>query len=95
MPIPYSVWLLNRLAGTGRYFFEPSVLQPPLPEQLFLPAQPLSPALQPPLPLQEFWPLHACLSEGEAGAVVPADEAAEADELDEHSADARTARAPE
>src|SRR5580700_2634690 len=42
--------------------FEPSVAQPPLPLQEFLPLQPLSPALQPPLPLQEFWPLQACLS---------------------------------
>src|SRR5260370_28217842 len=41
---------------------EPSVLQPPLPLQEFLPLQPLSPALQPPLPLQEFWPLQACFS---------------------------------
>ena len=36
--------------------------QPPLPLQLFLPLQPLSPLLQPPLPLQEFWPLQACFS---------------------------------
>ena len=42
--------------------FEPSVAQPPLPLQLFLPLQPLSPLLQPPLPLQEFWPLQACFS---------------------------------
>jgi len=41
--------------------FEPSVAQPPLPLQEFLPLQPLSPDLQPPLPLQEFWPLQACL----------------------------------
>jgi hypothetical protein len=41
---------------------EPSVAQPPLPLQLFLPLQPLSPLLQPPLPLQEFWPLQACFS---------------------------------
>src|SRR6516165_5796580 len=41
---------------------EPSVAQPPLPLQLFLPLQPLSPALHPPLPLHEFWPLQACLS---------------------------------
>jgi hypothetical protein len=40
----------------------PSVAQPPLPLQLFLPLQPLSPLLQPPLPLQEFWPLQACFS---------------------------------
>src|SRR5437763_322663 len=40
----------------------PSVAQPPLPLQLFLALQPLSPALQPPLPLQLFWPLQACLS---------------------------------
>src|SRR6516164_8091674 len=42
--------------------FEPSVAQPPLPLQLFLPLQPLSPSLHPPLPLQEFWPLQACFS---------------------------------
>src|ERR1700744_5644340 len=40
----------------------PSVAQPPLPLQEFLPLQPLSLALQPPLPLQEFWPLQACFS---------------------------------
>ena len=49
-----------------RYFslgiLEPSVAQPPLPLQEFLPLQPLSPDLQPPLPLQEFWPLQACFS---------------------------------
>jgi hypothetical protein len=43
-------------------FLEPSVAQPPLPLQEFLPLQPLSPVLQPPLPLQEFWPLQACFS---------------------------------
>jgi len=41
---------------------DPSVAQPPLPLQEFLPLQPLSLALQPPLPLQEFWPLQACFS---------------------------------
>src|SRR6202051_66144 len=41
---------------------EPSVAQPPLPLQLFLPLQPLSPVLQPPLPLQSFLPLQECLS---------------------------------
>src|SRR5438552_3879692 len=40
----------------------PSVAQPPLPLQEFLPLQPLSPVLQPPLPLHEFMPLQACLS---------------------------------
>src|SRR5436190_6585854 len=40
----------------------PSVAQPPLPLQEFLPLQLLSPLLQPPLPLQEFIPLQACLS---------------------------------
>src|ERR1700740_2476461 len=39
---------------------EPSVAQPPLPLQLFLPEQPLSPLLQPPWPLQSFWPLQEC-----------------------------------
>jgi len=33
---------------------EPSVAQPPLPLQEFLPLQPLSLLLHPPLPLQEF-----------------------------------------
>src|ERR1700688_274581 len=54
---------------TGNYDFgcsagilEPSVAQPPLPLQEFLPLQPLSLDLQPPLPLQEFWPLQACFS---------------------------------
>src|SRR2546421_12922050 len=46
----------------GDYFLEPSVAQPPLPLQEFLPLQPLSPVLQPPLPLQEFSPLQACFS---------------------------------
>src|ERR1700726_1799850 len=41
---------------------EPSVAQPPLPLQEFLPLQPLSLALQPPLPLQELRPLQACFS---------------------------------
>jgi hypothetical protein len=40
----------------------PSVAQPPLPLQEFLPLQLLSPLLQPPLPLHEFMPLQACLS---------------------------------
>jgi hypothetical protein len=40
----------------------PSVAQPPLPLQEFLPLQLLSPVLQPPLPLHEFCPLQACLS---------------------------------
>src|SRR3954469_18210542 len=49
------------------YFFlppclEPSVAQPPLPLQEFLPLQPASPVLQPPLPLQSFLPLQSCLS---------------------------------
>jgi hypothetical protein len=44
------------------YFLEPSVAQPPLPLQEFLPLQPLSPEPQPPLPLQEFKPLQACFS---------------------------------
>jgi hypothetical protein len=41
---------------------DPSVAQPPLPLQEFLPLQPLSLLLQPPLPLQSFLPLQACLS---------------------------------
>src|SRR5580698_11297811 len=40
---------------------EPSVAQPPLPLQLFLPLQPLSLLLQPPWPLQSFLPLQECL----------------------------------
>src|SRR6185437_11310897 len=44
------------------YFLEPSVAQPPLPLQLFLPLQPWSPVEQPPLPLQEFLPAQECLS---------------------------------
>src|SRR5437764_9631835 len=42
--------------------FEPSVAQPPLPLQEFLPLQPLSLALQPPWPLQSFFPLQECLA---------------------------------
>src|SRR5688572_30507224 len=37
-------------------------LQPPLPLQEFLPAQPPSPPLQPPWPLQAFLPAHSCLA---------------------------------
>ena len=44
------------------FLLEPSVAQPPLPLQVFLPLQPASLVLQPPLPLQEFCPLQACLS---------------------------------
>jgi hypothetical protein len=40
----------------------PSVAQPPLPLQEFLPLQLLSPLLQPPLPLHEFFPLQECFS---------------------------------
>src|SRR5947209_19293082 len=43
-------------------FLLPSVAQPPLPLQEFLPLQPLSPVLQPPLPLQEFLPAQSCFS---------------------------------
>jgi hypothetical protein len=48
-------------------------LQPPLPLQLFLPLQPMSPALQPPWPLQLFSPLQSCLLMllSEADAAVP------------------------
>src|SRR6266480_2803935 len=45
--------------------------QPPLPLQLFLPAQPLSPLLQPPMPLQAFLPLHSCLSAARAQPPLP------------------------
>jgi len=44
------------------YFLEPSVAQPPLPLQEFLPLQPLSLVEQPPLPLQEFLPAQECFS---------------------------------
>src|SRR5581483_2551734 len=87
MPMPYSVYPLNRLAGMrfsvqsrgaarklarlpgrewppGYFLLEPSVAQPPLPLQEFLPLQPLSLDLQPPLPLHEFSPLQACFSTG-------------------------------
>src|SRR5262245_22573467 len=37
-------------------------LQPPLPLQEFLPAQPASPPLQPPWPLQAFLPAQSCLA---------------------------------
>lgn len=40
---------------------DPSVAQPPLPLQLFLPLQPLSLDLHPPWPLQSFLPLQECL----------------------------------
>ena len=63
---------LPRLSLSASYFFGssffgasawlPSVAQPPLPLQEFLPLQPLSPLLHPPLPLHEFMPLQACLS---------------------------------
>src|SRR4029077_13500164 len=55
----------NGLSGTDYFsagILLPSVAQPPLPLQEFLPLQPLSLDLQPPLPLQEFWPLQACFS---------------------------------
>ena len=47
-------------------------MQPPLPLQLFLPLQPLSPVLQPPWPLQAFMPLQSCLAVDESEALVPA-----------------------
>src|SRR6185312_6413632 len=50
------------IAGLYLSILEPSVAQPPLPLQEFLPLQPLSLLLQPPLPLQEFCPLQACFS---------------------------------
>ena len=46
-------------------------LQPPLPLQVFLPLQPLSPVLQPPWPLQEFLPEQSCLLESESAANWP------------------------
>src|SRR5271167_3123132 len=56
---PSQFWCSRNYAAGG---LEPSVAQPPLPLQEFLPLQPLSPALHPPLPLHEFWPLQACFS---------------------------------
>src|SRR5580692_10650063 len=53
-------------------FLEPSVAQPPLPLQEFLPAQPLSPVLQPPLPLQEFLPAQSWVSPAFSVARMPA-----------------------
>jgi hypothetical protein len=50
------------VSGHSAGGLEPSVAQPPLPLQEFLPLQPLSLDLQPPLPLHEFWPLQACFS---------------------------------
>ena len=56
----------NWNAGLSRNFLLgylcllPSVAQPPLPLQEFLPLQPASLVLQPPWPLQAFCPLHAC-----------------------------------
>jgi hypothetical protein len=55
------------------YFFEPSVAQPPLPLQEFLPLQPLSPDEQPPLPLQEFFPEQLCFSGVLSAKDIPAD----------------------
>jgi len=49
------------IAGILSYCFEPSVAQPPLPLQEFLPLHPLSPDLHPPWPLQPFWPLQEFL----------------------------------
>src|SRR5271169_4598687 len=51
---------LGGMASAGG--LEPSVAQPPLPLQEFLPLQPLSLDPQPPLPLQELSPLQACFS---------------------------------
>src|SRR5580704_263817 len=60
---PYNATALERCGGVAYSgILLPSVAQPPLPLQEFLPLQPLSLALQPPLPLQEFWPLQACFS---------------------------------
>jgi hypothetical protein len=47
-------------------------LQPPLPLQVFLPLQPISPVLQPPWLLQLFMPLQSCLLMLESEAEVPA-----------------------
>ena len=59
----YSALSTQQLAYEGlEGILLPSVAQPPLPLQEFLPLQPLSLDLQPPVPLQEFWPLQACFS---------------------------------
>jgi hypothetical protein len=50
LEVKRSWLLLNYAVG----ILEPSVAQPPLPLQEFLPLQPLSLLLHPPLPLQEF-----------------------------------------
>jgi hypothetical protein len=47
-------------------------LQPPLPLQLFLPLQPMSPELHPPCPLQLFMPLQSCLLTAVVEALEPA-----------------------
>src|SRR5271156_5775296 len=60
---------LGGMASAGG--LEPSVAQPPLPLQEFLPLQPLSLDLQPPLPWQEFLPLQACLSFELSSAIWP------------------------
>lgn len=52
-------------------------LQPPLPLQLFLPLQPISPVWQPPCPLQVFKPLQSCFS------IAAPDDAAALPELSE------------
>jgi hypothetical protein len=51
----------------------PFVLQPPLPEQVFMALQPLSLLLQPPCPLQVFLPWQSCLPTSPLGALVPAE----------------------
>ena len=61
-PHQTPLYLKRLLLGIVGWGFEPSVAQPPLPLQEFLPLQPLSLDLHPPLPLQEFWPLQACFS---------------------------------
>jgi hypothetical protein len=61
----------GKRAGRGR--FNQVTLQPPLPLQLFLLLQPMSPVLQPPWPLQLFMPLQSCLlaAESEVEALLP------------------------
>jgi len=54
----------HRFHAAYAFGLEPSVAQPPLPLQLFLPLQPLSPVEQPPVPLQLFLPLQECLAGG-------------------------------
>jgi hypothetical protein len=71
-PAPRSDAGLIRKPAAFRPARGQATLQPPLPLQLFLPLQPMSPVLQPPLPLQLFMPLQSCLSVAVLEADAPA-----------------------